>query len=131
MFRSSQPKVEAAARDRSTAAAYPAGTWNTQAPAWAMSASFSGRHSVDTKMTARIPAAAAPNAVETAALPVDAVVIVSTPLRRPPSITRAVARSLLDAVGFLVSSLSHSRGSPRSCRRNGADSSGVPPIGTG
>ena len=82
-------------------------------------------------MTARSPAAAAPNAVATAALPVEAVVIVSTPRRSPSSITSAVARSLLDAVGLRVSSLIHRRGVPSAARSAGAGSSGVPPIGTG
>jgi hypothetical protein len=82
-------------------------------------------------MTARSPAAAAPKAVETAALPVEAVVIVSIPLRRPSSITSAVARSLFDVVGLRVSSLTHRRGVPASCRRAGTGSSGVPPIGSG
>src|SRR5215211_3882164 len=71
-------------------------------------------------MTARIPAAAAPKAVVTAALSVEAVVIVPTPRRSPSSITSAVARSLLDAVGPRVSSLIHSRGAPNRCRRAGA-----------
>jgi hypothetical protein len=96
-----------------------------------MSASFSGWQAVDTKMTARIPAAAAPKAVATAALPVEAVVIVPTPRRSPSSITSAVARSLLEAVGLRVSSLIHRRGAPNRCLRAGAGSSGVPPTGTG
>src|SRR4029450_6483467 len=82
-------------------------------------------------MTARIPAAAAPKAVDTAALPVEAVVMVPTPRRSPSSITSAVARSLLDADGLRVSSLIHRRGVPNVCRRAGADNSGVPPTGTG
>ena len=96
-----------------------------------MSASFSGRQPVDTKMTARIPAAAAPKAVDTAALPVEAVVIVCTPRRSPSSITSAVARSLFDALGLRVSSLIDRFGVPNARRRAGAVSSGVPPIGTG
>ena len=94
-----------------------------------MSASFSGWQSVDTKMTARSPAAAAPKAVATAALPVEAVVMVPTPRRSPSSITSAVARSLLDAVGLRVSSLIHRRGVPTACLSAGAGSSGVPPTG--
>jgi hypothetical protein len=82
-------------------------------------------------MTARSPAAAAPKAVDTAALPVEAVVIVSIPLRRPSSITSAVARSLLDVVGLRVSSLSHRRGVPSVWRSAGAGRSGVPPMGSG
>src|SRR5512133_2501304 len=82
-------------------------------------------------MTARIPAAAAPKAVDTAALPVEAVVMVPTPRRSPSSITSAVARSLLDADGLRVSSLIHRRGVPNVSLRAGADSSGVPPTGTG
>ncbi len=82
-------------------------------------------------MTARIPAAAAPKAVDTAALPVEAVVMVSAPRRSPPSITSAVARSLLDAVGLRVSSLTHRCGVPIAFLRAGAGSRGVPPMGTG
>src|SRR6187401_2524229 len=82
-------------------------------------------------MTARIPAAAAPKAVETAALPVEAVVMVPTPLRSPFSMTSAVARSLFDADGLRVSSLIHSRGVPNVCLRAGVDNSGVPPTGSG
>jgi hypothetical protein len=67
-------------------------------------------------MTARIPAAAAPKAVATAALPVEAVVIVPT---------------LFDVLGLRVSSLIHRFGVPYARRRAGAASSGVPPIGTG
>ena len=58
-------------------------------------------------------------------------VIVPTPRASPSSITRAVARSLLDAVGLRVSSLIHRRGMPSVCLRAGAGSSGVPPTGTG
>ena len=110
VLRSSQPKRAAALRERSTAAAYPCGTRNTQAPACAMSASLSGWHPVETKMTARTPAAAAPMAEEIAAFPVEAVVMVSSPRRRPSSRTSAVARSLLEALGLRVSSLTHSLG---------------------
>ena len=85
----------------------------------------------ETKMTARSPAAAAPKAVATAALPVDAVVIVSSPRVSPSSRTSAVARSLFDAVGPRVSSLTHRRGMPSSRRSAGTGSSGVPPTGRG
>ena len=54
-----------------------------------------------------------------------------TPRRSPSSITSAVARSLLDAVGCRVSSLIHKRGVPTVCLSAGAGSNGVPPTGNG
>ena len=80
-----------------------------------------------TKMWHGSPRAAERHASDAPALPVEAVANSPRPSSRPLSSTMELARSLSDAEGLAVSSLTHSRCRPRAFRRPGTGQRGVAP----
>src|SRR3954447_8988750 len=77
------------------------------------------------------PIAAAPTASEQATFPLDAQAMDVARLLTASRAQSAVARSLFEPVGVLVSSLSTSPGSPSSCHSRHELNSGVPPTCSG